>query len=303
MHSYVSRIVTGLVLLFLAGSPTVYAQRVFEDAGGDSSIYINEGGFARINVTDSAVKTGFIFDVTNKPYFFGVELSGKLSGKFASLFESGKPSPEGQIRLTLGRKNLFSTRPKGVLSSSNLTSDWLTFNIGYRRASYRLLAEDEAFANQVRKQKFDGFSAIVAYNALFKSKRGPVLLGISGGAERRNNIDDLDEVEVNDQVFTSADGTTQRSVVSSQKAFRGAFKRAIAVPINTDLIFFPKKFESTLGLSFFTRSNVGEGDKEIEPGVGVFFTKKGAPTKVIGGLSFSLRDGKGRFGLIAGYNF
>lgn len=303
MRSYISRAMAGLAFALFAFSPSVFAQRAFEDAGGDSSIYLNEGGFARINVTDKAVKTGFVFDETNKPLFFGVELTGKLSGKFASLFESGKPSPEGEIRVTVGKKNLFSTRPKGVPSTSRLTSDWLTFNVGYRRASYKLLAEGETFANQVRKQKFDGFSAIVAYNALFKSKRGPWLFGISGGAERRNNIDDLDEVEVNDEVFTSADGTTQRSVVSSQTAFRGTFEKAIAAPINTDLIFFPKKFESTLGLSFFTRSNVGAGNKRIEPGVGVFFTKKGAPTKVIGGLSFSVRDGKGRFGLIAGYNF
>ena len=297
MQKYVSRIVAGVAFALLACSSTVLAQTAFEDAGGESSIFINQGGFARVNVTDTTVKIGHVFDNTKNDYFFGVELSGKLSGKFASLFESGKPSPEGQIRLTLGKKKL------SLVSSKHLTTDWLTFHVGYRRASYKLLAEGETFANQVRKEKFDGFSAIMAYNALFKSKRGPVLFGISGGAERRNNIDDLDEVEVNDQVFTSADGTTQRSVVAKQKAFRGTFEKVTAAPINTDLVFFPARFESRIGFNFFTRSNVGEGNKRIEPGFGVFFTKEGEPTKVIGGLSLSVRDGKGRFGLIAGYNF
>jgi hypothetical protein len=303
MLGHLSRVAAVVAFTLIVCPCAALAQTAFEDAGGDSSIFIKDGGFARVNVTDSAVKVGYVFDKTDMDYFFGVELSGKLSGKFAGLFESGKPSPEGRIRVSVGKKFLISNSPKGEPTKGPVTDDWLTFHVGYRRASYRLLFEGETFANQVRKEPFDGFSAILAYNAIFKSKRGPVLFGVSGGAERRNNIDDLDEVEVNDQVFTSSDGTTQRSVVSGQKAFRGEFKEFTAAPINTDLVWFPAKFESTIGLNFFTRSNVGGGKRRIEPGVGLFFTQKGKPTKVIGGVSVSLRDGKGRFGLIAGYNF
>ena len=303
MCRYIGRLIASVIFLFIACCSSAFCQSAFDDASGESSIYINDGGFARVNVSDTSVKTGFVFDMTNKPYFFGVELSGKLSGSFASLFEAGKPSPEARIRLSFGKRFLFSDEPQGEPTPGHLTDDWITLHLGYRRANYKLVAEGETFANQVRKQPFDGFSAILAYNALFKSKHGPILFGISGGAEHRNNIDELDEVEVNDQVFTSADGTTQRSIVAKQKAFRGAYERVMAAPINTDLVFFPRKFESRIGFNFFTRSNVGQGEKRIEPGIGVFFTKPGEPTKVIGGLSVSLRDGKGRFGLIAGFNF
>jgi hypothetical protein len=303
MRVYLGRVVLALALGLAAGHSGALAQTAFEDAGGNSSIFIRDGGFARVNVTDSSVKTGYVFDFTDKDYFFGIELSGKLSGKFASIFESGKPSPEGRIRGTVGWKFLLSDPPKGEPTKGPLTDDWLTLHVGYRRASYRLLAENENFASQIKKRPFDGFEAILAYNALFRSKRGPVLLGVSGGAERRNNIGDLSEVEVEDQVFTSSSGTTQRSVLSKQKAFRGEFAESTAAPINTDLVWFPARFRSEIGFNFFTRSNVGGGDRHIEPGVGVFVTKAGQPTKVIGGLSLSARDGKARFGLIAGYNF
>lgn len=304
MSCNLKRMGAAIALMLLGCLSTVLAQDAFEDAKGNSSIFLKDGGgFAHVNVSDSSVKLGHIFDISNKPVFFGFEVTGKLSGNFASLFESHKPSPEARFNAFVGKKFLFSHKPDENPTRGHLTDDWLTFSAGYRRARYKILSEDSAFANQVRKQNFDGFSAILAYNALFKSSRGPILFGVSGGAERRNNADDLDEVEVNDQVFTSSSGTTQRTVVSKQTALTGTYKETVAVPIRTDFVWFPKQFQSRMGLNFFTRSNVGQGDRTFEPGVGLFFSQDGAPTRVIGGISVSVRDGKARVGLIAGYNF
>jgi len=304
MRCNLKRIGAAVALTMLVCFSTAHAQDAFEDEKGDSSIFLKDGGgFAHVNVSDTSVKLGHIFERTDKNYFFGFEVTGKLSGDFASLFESHKPSPEAKFNAFIGRKFLFSKKPNDQPTKGPLTDDWLTFRMGYRRARYKLLDEGNTFANQVRKQSFDGFSAIVAYNAQFKSKRGPYIFGVTGGAERRNNVDDLDEVEVNDQVFTSLSGTTQRSVVAKQTALTGTYKEMTAVPIRTDFVWFPAQFKSQIGLNFFTRSNVGQGDKNFEPGVGLFFSKEGAPTRVIGGISISLRDGKARVGLVAGYNF
>jgi hypothetical protein len=292
-------------LALLLFSATGQAQTAFEDASGDSSILIKDaGGFARINVTDKAVRIGYVLDISNSKLFYGFEVSGKLSGNVASLFNSATPSPEAKFRAIFGRKFLLSEKPRGEPTKGKLTDDWLTFQIGYARARYKLFDENAAFANQVRKQNFDGYSAIVSYNALFRNKRGPILLGISAGVERRNNIEDLDEIDVNDQVAASSSGTTQRTVVAQQKAFSGLYEETTAIPIKSDIVWFPKRFESQIAFNFFTRSNLGQGHRVVEPGVGLFFTKgKAGPTKVLGGISVSIRDGKGKVGLIAGFNF
>lgn len=303
MNSNLKRTFAAVALTILACLSTV-AQTAFEDASGDGSIVLkDQGGFARVNVSDTSAKIAYLFDMSNKSIYYGFEITGKLNSDFASLFDSGKPSPEARFSALVGKRFIFSTKPKGEPTTGRLTDDWLTFRAGYRRARYKVLSLESTFADQVRKQNFDGFSAIVAYNALFKSSRGPFLFGISSGAERRNNIDDLDEVEVNDQVFTSSNDSTQRSVIARQKAFSGLYKESTAIPINTDLVWFPKQFESRIGFNAFTRSNVGQGDRNFEPGVGLFFTKEGSPTRVLGGITISARDGKARVGLVAGYNF
>jgi hypothetical protein len=214
--------------------------------------------------------------------------------------------------------------------------DWLSFSASYKRASYKLLNEGGAFADQVRKQNFDGFSATLAYNRLISlddlsgererkiarriarqedrpapreetpknvQSKGSIILGISGGVARRNNSDDLDSVSVEDQSFTSSSGTTQRRAFSSKTALSGDYKEFIAVPLNTDVVWFPGRFDSRIAIDFFTRSNLGSTDRKFVPGVGLFLTKEKSPTKVVGGISFSYDDGKPRVGLIGGYHF
>lgn len=213
--------------------------------------------------------------------------------------------------------------------------DWLSFRASYKRASYKLLNESAAFADQVRKQSFDGFSAKFAYNRMITlddlsgersrriarraarrenrpeleretekvRSRGAVILGASLGVERRNNSDDLKSVDLEDQPFTSSSGTTQRRAISKQTVFRGEYKEFIAVPLNTDIVWFPGRFSSRIAVDIFTRSNLGETNRKFVPGVGLFLTKEKSPTKVVGGLSFSVDDGKGKVGLVGGFHF
>jgi hypothetical protein len=194
--------------------------------------------------------------------------------------------------------------------------DWISLRVAYKRARYKLLDEAAAFANQIRKQNFDGYSATLAYNRVItldnlsktalenaKGSKGSVILGVSIGVERRNSSDDLDSVDIEDQSFTSSSGTTQRRSVSKQTVLSGEYKEFIAVPLNTDVVYFPGALNSRVAIDFFTRSDLGTTGRKFVPGVGLFLTKEKSPTKVVGGISFSFDQGKPKVGLVGGFHF
>ena len=194
--------------------------------------------------------------------------------------------------------------------------DWISVRVAYKRARYKLLNEAGAFADQVRKQNFDGYSATFAYNRVItlddlsktglenaKGSKGSIIIGASIGVERRNNTDDLDSVDIEDQSFTSSSGTTQRRAVSKQTVLSGAYNEYIAVPLNTDVVWFPGALNSRVAVDFFTRSDLGTTGRKFTPGVGLFLTKEKSPTKVVGGISFSFDQGKPKIGLVGGFHF
>ena len=455
----------------------------FQDAGGGTSVFLRSGGgFTQVNPTEKSIKLGFLRDRGGDGLWWGVDFKGKASGSFASLFNGGTPSPEGEVGFTVGKRfltmesdltvmkrcidqtaeqlktknidllllqakkdfiaertfkyaeelqeqldqvdvqkltietwnELFraemeknktraegdkvseavaagiatAATPKAVeakLAEKKLTNvaqqaesrarleaeseagkaeikalaiasakgeasnlcaeeepdlereayDWVNFRVSYRRASYKLLNTAGAFADQVRKQGFDGFSAKFAYNRMITlddlaaererrlarrllrqanqpaqeresdrvRSKGAVILGVSIGVERQNNSDDLKSIEVEDQTFTSSSETTQRRAVSKQTVLSGTYKEFIAVPLNTDIVWLPGRFNSRIAIDFFTRSNLGETNRKFVPGVGLFLTSEKSPTKVAGGISFSYDDGKGKVGLVGGFHF
>jgi hypothetical protein len=194
--------------------------------------------------------------------------------------------------------------------------DWISLRVAYKRARYKLLDETAAFANQVRKQNFDGYSATLAYNRVItlddlskaglenaKGSKGSLIFGVSIGVERRNNSDDLNSVDLEDQSFTSSSGTTQRRAVSKQTVLSGEYKEFIGVPLNTDVVYFPGALNSRVAIDFFTRSDLATTGRKFVPGVGLFLTKEKSPTKVVGGISFSFEDGKPKVGLVGGFHF
>ncbi|HEY0100019.1 MAG TPA: hypothetical protein VGB76_13805 [Pyrinomonadaceae bacterium] len=324
------RILAYATLIVLSCCTGAHAQTAFQDASGESSIFIQDrGGFSRINVGDKSISLGYLLDSGDDSPFFGFELSGKRAGDFASIFSGSVPGNEAKINVSFGKRFLYAKPPTpanaGQISTSRITLDWLTFQAGYKRSRYKLFTADPTFANQVRKQNFDGYTATLGYNALINLTRSDdktdastdaadsaagdistpssMIVGVSLGVQRRNNADDLDTVDVEDEVFSATSGTTERRVLSKQQALSGEYKVSTAVPLNADVVIFPGRFKGRIALDIFARSNLGEGGRNFVPGVGLFFTKKGAPTKVLGGLSISARDGKAQVGLVAGFHF
>ena len=461
---YIMTKVMSCSALVMSLAAAAHAQPAFQDAKGESSVFIKDGGgFARINATDKSIELGYLRDTGAEKPFFGLDLKGKASGDFASLFNGGTPSTDAEVGFTLGKRFVFmksdadivnkciaattaelvgsglprrveeaekvfiadfkqaripvlqkelavrikeslikEAREKGhsellaeliaeelapkrveaqatsiaetaeaeakeaakaeaeqiradtiksaegeapgrcLLEEPGLerrSVDWLSFRVAYKRSRYKLLNEGSSFADQVRRQNFDGYSATLAYNRLItlddlmgqKARRvvrraerlgadtdkrtkataegkepepkGSMIVGVSIGVRRSNNADDLDSVEIEDQSFTSSSGTTQRRGMSKQTVLSGEYKEFIAVPLNTDVVWYPGMFRSRLAIDFFTRSDLGKTGREFVPGVGLFITKAGQPTKVVGGISFALDDGKGRIGLVGGFHF
>lgn len=457
MRNVLMKVLAGAAFVVSLASVS-FAQSAFEDAKGESSVFIKEGGgFARINATDKSIELGFLRDRGDERVHFGVDLKGKSSGDFASLFNGGTPSTEADVGFTVGKRFVFALSDKAVTdrciartqvelvtsrreellkesrkefieefkrrripevrdkliselrqviireamakgmsetgaklaaeaigakvfedevariveeeakaaadaqpaviedrikglakemapgvcfeedpSFERRAVDWLSVRVGYKRARYKLLDEAATtFANQIRKQNFDGFSATLAYNTLITldnlaalrqgrralteartsrerraaqerpagESKGSMIVGFSIGVRRKNNTDDLDSVEVEDQSFTSASETTQRRALSKQTVLSGEYKEFISVPLNTDVVWYPGALRSRIAIDFFTRSDLSKTGREFVPGVGLFITKEGKPTKVVGGISFALDDGKGRVGLVGGFHF
>jgi hypothetical protein len=175
----------------------------------------------------------------------------------------------------------------------------LVFQGGYGFRQYNLYDANLSLDKQVYKKDFHSPMAQLIY---FRLIGGNKLLGASVGVERSNNSSDLTEVDVRDFTSTLNNGTI-REVGRTKKALRGNFMQATRAFINTDFAWFPRSLNSRIGVNFFTRSGLTGFEKGFRPGVGIFFSEKGAPTRAIGGVSVSWEKDKPNVGLIAGFNF
>lgn len=354
-----------LAFMFLAitiGMPA-QGQQPFQDAKGESSIFITDGGFAQINIADPSIRLGFLRNISNEEWTYGFNLSGKLTGTRAALINNNNVAPDAQFSFTIGKNDPFSgkleldqiivsrylrerlqtlllekgllkkgeTLPKpktaknlveylGEVTESGLLRgidtgqifdlpelkkfapnfSRILFQGGYSFKQYNLYSPTATFDNQIHKKNFHSPSAQLIY---FRQLTGRKLLGASVGVQRSNNIGDFTEVEVRD--FTSAvSGSTTREVSRIRKALRGDYKESTKAFINTDFAWFPAALESRIGVNFFTRSGLTGNEKGFRPGIGLFLSEKGAPTRVVGGVSVSLDNNrKANVALTAGFNF
>ena len=97
-----------LLLLLLPFSITANAnaQTFFESVGGQTSIYLPLGGLARLNTTASSLKIGYYYNRSDKDIVFGIDASGQSNNGFTPLVTNKKLSPEANINVNLGFKNI-----------------------------------------------------------------------------------------------------------------------------------------------------------------------------------------------------
>lgn len=178
--------------------------------------------------------------------------------------------------------------------------DRLTFQGRYAFQQFNLFNPAAPFASQLTKKDFRSPSAELIYTRYIG---GGKLFGVSIGVEKANNSGDLTEVDIRDYI-TGTSGPTTREFGRTRKALLGDFRQYTRSFVNADFAVFPKKFKRRIGVNLFARSEIAGENKGVRPGIGIFLSEKGAPTKVIGGVSFSVdNNGKANLALTAGYNF
>lgn len=290
-----------LASLLVLSCVSVAQQSAFQSADGQTSIYLDQPA-AILNLGDSKASYGYTDRHSEQPKYWGFEVFAKASSGVTNLFSSDKPKiPEGGGDFTFGFHDPFrlsSDRGKFV-------DDWILVDGGYSR-SYFYVSSLAGPVDQANRY-FDRFRTVVVYNGLVN---GWFLFGIAGGAERRNNLTDLKQVTFQ-TILAQAPSPSDATIVKSQSGFFGNYRQYIAAPVYTDLLFMlpPKKpfqipgLNNQIGIDAFTRSDLAATNRSSDGGVGIFLTQKGAPTKVVGGVSASWNGGKVQVAVVAGFNF
>jgi hypothetical protein len=303
------KILSGLALALsgLLTMPAIAQQSAFQSADGKTSLYLGSGGAATFNFGDDKFSVGHQFHASNKNPFWGYDLFGKASSGSTTIFSSKIKVPEGGGDLFVG----WHHDSEPVASGEELHHEhtgagqahWLLMDIGYARSVFYVSPTPVPIDSA--KRNFDRFRAIGAYNW---RANGWFMLGVAAGAERRNNLDDLQQVTFESSIVPAPVGTAT-SIVKTQAGFLGTYRQYLAAPVYTDMLFILPEalavpgIRSRIAIDAFSRSDVAAVNRSADGGIGIFVTKKGAPSKAIGGVAASWNDGKVRVALVASYAF
>jgi hypothetical protein len=288
------------IIGFIFLTPIIIAQSGFEDADGKSSVILGEGGTGRINISDANIKVSYLYRNSKSYFRFGIEFTGKAENGFAPLFQNENIAPNAGGKISFGYQWILSKKPKGEPITSIFVDDWLTLQIGYNRAQYKLFFPNNAMSTQIQKQDFDGYNITGYYNILFKQN---FFLGLSLGFNKENNYQSLKEIEITDKSIIIDSSGFQRSTNNTFKIREGTYKTSNHVLFNYDLIWVPDFMKDLIGIDIFGRYDKDPDNNNFTPGIGIFITQRGAPTQVIGGISFSYEQKELKIGFISGYNF
>jgi len=294
-----------LLLLFAVGSwPTLGQQSAFQSGNGQTSIYLSAGGkAATFNSGDTKASFGYLYRHTQKWRLLGYEAYAKASSGTTTLFSSKFNVPEGGADFVFGWHPTGPDSPPQGGDADRTTDQWALIDLGYSRSAFYVSSVPEPPA--MAKRYFDRFRAVVVWNRKFSDH---ILLGVASGAERRNNLDDLTQITFQTTILPPPSGGTT-SIVRTHDGFLGNYREYIAAPLYTDmLVILPAKvklpgLEYHIAVDGFTRSDLAAARRSGDGGLGIFLTKKGAVTRVVGGLVVSWNDGKGQAALVASYNF
>jgi len=87
------------------------------------------------------LKLSYVYRVSNSPYFYGFDISGKSNDGLVPLITKGDISPGAKVQFVIGRQELFR--------KSNILDGWLTLKIGYEGGIFKTYNPDSVFINQI----------------------------------------------------------------------------------------------------------------------------------------------------------
>lgn len=301
-----NRISFAIALLSAAIASRVIAQSTIGDSENKTALVLgSSGGVLSVNFTDNSAKGGYAWRGSASPYWFGVEFSGKAANGYASLFDGSGISPEAGASVWAGYqpKHYKKNCDLSKAPTSWVRDWWLGAKLSYTRGEYVLIDKTKPLDEQAGKKSLDAPELALFINAL---TRGNILAGVQGGIRRTSNYGDLDEVDVIDRTAIGSAGTTERILEKKTSGRSGDYRELMERFVNADLFWVPGCFNNRVGVDGFIRYTYpDQGTSSFEPGVGFFILEKGAPTKIIAGITVQ-RDAteeKMKLGLSLGYNF
>lgn len=287
-----------ILILALFSSFNSFAQILLQDKQGDPLFlpFIPAGrasGLIKLNTGDQSI--GFDYfksnqsQSTNRYTIKEIGIKAKPTEGYAAVFSTGQFSPGISMRASLTQVKILD---RDATKPENYFLDWGTVYIGYSINKYQLYKFDTLYTSQFSSVRFKGMELGVNYNILFKSE---FLLSLKASYSRRNNYNDLTNIEVK-EVRTIVDSTsnTTRQVSSTRSGREGNYSEFDTFPISVSLTKLtpdnnPKNID--IGYSVYLNSLVSREKPKTNAGLILFLTqtKKGISTPVIG-LDFGVID-------------
>src|SRR5699024_8776022 len=284
------------------------AQTFFESVQGQTSVVLPAGGMARINTTASSLKIGYYYNRSDQNIVIGVDASGMSNNGFAPLITSRELSPEANININLGVKNIST-------GDSHLRGfDYLNLRVGIGAAQYYLIDDTAPFEQQVNTELFNKFNIGIAYNYYLS---GNMIFGGYAGYDRTNNISSLTMLTVKETTTTTGMGSdgTVRTAALEYTAWEGEFRPLDQFSLFLDYVYIPDFLSNRVALSVYSRSQFNSMHHMTNGGIGIYLNREGEPLKIVGGLIYEFEDifatglpsaspdGMGTLGVVLGYHF
>lgn len=304
MKSILKYLLFFVIYFFITAN--VKAQTFFESVGGQTSIYLPLGGLARLNTTATSLKIGYYYNRSDQDVVFGIDASGRSNNGFAPLVNNRELSPEANINVNLGFKNVSTD------DSNHSGYDYLNIRVGIGTAQYRLIDVDAPFEQQISSDSFTSVNVGASYNYLHN---GNMIFGAFAGYDRTSNIFSLNRIAVKQSTpIANANGTV-RTAESEFTVWQGQLEPVDQFSLYLDYVFIPDFLSNRIALSAYSRSFFNDVINTTNGGFGVYVNREGNPLKIVGGLIYEFSDlfnagdsdaslgDRGTLGIVAGYNF
>ena len=292
-----------LLLGLLLISSKLFASTSLGDANDESSLYMKDGNAISSNFKDKSIKLSYLKAKSDDPFGFGITLKGKANDKLSAIFDGDATNPETSISIPLSYQWILSDKPGKAAPTSMFIDDWIVVEFKYTKGEYQIFDETKDLDNQLYKESMSSSGAVVSYNAILN---GNFLFGASVEYGKANNYQGLKEKTVKTFKTVYDDETTSRITESSTTAREGIYEEFYQRKANIDLMYYPNYFAGRIGIDAFLRYSTDEQkDSSVDPGLGIFLLKEGAPTKISGGVTVvrDKKDDETLIGLVVGYVF
>jgi hypothetical protein len=292
------------VWVLAVGVPcTLCAQTsAYQSADCNTSIFLANAKASLIfNVSSTQFDLGYLHEGSGKSWLYGLDVTGKPTSEFSTLFVKGKTPPAAGGSAAFGYHHPISKDIDHQVASTRLRDDWALLQFTYtRQSSFETVPNS---TTEPEKRTFDGYRAVAVYNALVNAPGSTLLLGVAAGIQRQNNLDQLKPVTISTPVAASVPGIAPFTVTQqASSGYFGDYKKYFGAPLYTDAIWIPKGLP-WIDFDAFTRWNAAHEYRYIEGGIGIFLAKPGNATQVLGGISLAWKNGTPTLGFVAGWSF